>query len=127
MKSYKKTVTGSIITFVIGTSCCWISSLAVWFGGATIIGTIASFIEDTQTLFIFVSIFLAIGSIFLYFRNRRKKLAENKVQNVHRGYAPLRRLHQPLPSIRNRRFFMNLRGSLKFRLNNTKNKKTPFF
>ncbi|MFK7806471.1 MAG: hypothetical protein AB8F74_01595 [Saprospiraceae bacterium] len=71
MKNYKKTLFGGIVTFVIGTGCCWISSLAVWLGGGVIVGTFVNFIESTQSSFILMSILLAMGSIFLHFRNRR--------------------------------------------------------
>jgi len=76
MKNYKKTLIGSIIMFALGTSCCWISSLAVWFGGVVFIGVISSFIENSQSLLLLTSSFLAIVSIYFYFRN--KKLRENK-------------------------------------------------
>jgi len=77
MSNYKKTLIGSIVTFIIGTSCCWLSSLAIWFGGAAVIGTFVSFIESTQTVLILVSALLAGISIFLYLKNRSEKANGN--------------------------------------------------
>jgi len=39
MKRYKKTLLGSMAAFFIGTSCCWLSSLGVWLGGAAFLVT----------------------------------------------------------------------------------------
>jgi len=78
MKNYKKTLFGSLISFVVGTSCCWISSLVVWLGGIAFAGTIANFIESTQSLFIVVSILLVAVSIILYLKSRRTKSVDNK-------------------------------------------------
>jgi len=45
MKIYKKTFLGSIMAFFVGTSCCWLTSIAIWIGGATFIGTIVSLLK----------------------------------------------------------------------------------
>jgi len=70
MKHYKKTIIGSIVTFILGTSCCWLSSLAIWLGGVTFISTVITFIENTQIQFILLSTVLAIISIYLGTRNK---------------------------------------------------------
>jgi len=72
MTDYKKTIIGSLFTFVIGTSCCWISAVAIWGGGATFIGAVVQFIEDIQTQLIILSVVLGIISIYLY--RKRKKI-----------------------------------------------------
>ncbi|MEO9892449.1 hypothetical protein [Aurantibacter sp.] len=77
MKNYKKTLLGSIVAFFIGTSCCWLTSLAIWIGGATFIGTIVSLIEDVQVLLIGLGIILLIVTIFFFLREGKKKSAEN--------------------------------------------------
>lgn len=71
MKGYKKTFLGSVITFFVGTSCCWMSSLAIWLGGATFFGVLITWIEHFQIQFILLSVLLAIASIFLFLRNRK--------------------------------------------------------
>lgn len=72
MKHYKKTVIGSIATFILGTSCCWLSSLAIWLGGITFIGTIIEFVEQVQTQLILLSLILGIVSMFLYSRKNKR-------------------------------------------------------
>ncbi len=79
MKHYKKTLIGSIITFILSTSCCWLSSLAIWLGGLASIGAIVEFIEGVQLQLILTGSVLGIISLYLYFRNKRKKPAENRV------------------------------------------------
>jgi len=74
MKSYKKTFIGSIVAFFIGTSCCWLSALGIWVGGATFLGVIIKWIEDVQTLLILLSIFLAVLSIYLYLKKKNRKM-----------------------------------------------------
>ena len=65
--NYKKTFLGSIIAFILGTSCCWLSSLAIWIGGAAVLGTIANFIEDIQVfLMILGGILLLVSGIFYW-------------------------------------------------------------
>ena len=71
MKSYKKSLWGSIIAIIVGTSCCWLSSLAIWFGGAVIIGTVSSYIADIQVLLIIVAVVLLIISVLLYKKSVR--------------------------------------------------------
>lgn len=71
MRNYKKTFWGSIAAFFVGTSCCWLSTLAIWIGGAAFVGTITSLIEDVQILLIGLGIMLLIVTIFLYVKMRK--------------------------------------------------------
>ncbi len=68
MMNYKKTFLGSIIAFIFGTSCCWLSSLAIWIGGAAILGTVTNFIENIQVLLIVVGLVLLLVSGIFYWR-----------------------------------------------------------
>ncbi|MGB1243367.1 MAG: hypothetical protein ACPG49_12640 [Chitinophagales bacterium] len=72
-ESYKKTLLGSFVAFFIGTSCCWLSSLAVWFGGVALFGVIVSFIEDLQWILILLGILLGVVSIVLYLQKKAKE------------------------------------------------------
>jgi len=76
MNSYKKTFWGSVVAFFIGTSCCWLGSLAVWLGGAAFIGIISSIIEDAQILILGVGIILLALSIWSYLKFIKKKPTE---------------------------------------------------
>lgn len=66
----KKNLIGSLVAFFLGTSCCWISSLAIWLGGATILSTFAAYLEKTQYVIIGVGVFLGLLSLFLFLKNR---------------------------------------------------------
>jgi len=68
MKHYSKTFFGSIVAFVLGTSCCWLSSMAIWFGGAALVGIIGSFFENIQTLLLILGVGFGITTVFLYFK-----------------------------------------------------------
>ena len=59
----KKSFIGSFIALLIGSSCCWLSSLAVWLGGATIMTTIMALQSKTQIYFIILGIALALRTI----------------------------------------------------------------
>lgn len=73
MNAYKKTFFGSILAFFIGTSCCWMSSLAIGLGGVTFAGLAIRFLEDLQLLLIPLGIILLITTIVLYSKVKRKK------------------------------------------------------
>lgn len=77
MKHYRKTLIGSIVAFFIGTSCCWLSSVVLWLGGGAFIGMIIKWVEHAQTQLILLSIILAIISMFLYQKKKRKKNPEH--------------------------------------------------
>jgi predicted membrane channel-forming protein YqfA (hemolysin III family) len=66
MKPHKKTLIASVITFIVGTSCCWMSAIAIWLGGASFLGILINIIEDFQVLSIILSIALGIISIYLF-------------------------------------------------------------
>lgn len=70
MKNYRKTFVGSIIALLLGTSCCWMSGVAMWFGGASLITVIIQFIEDVQVQLLLISVVLVIFSIVLYQRTK---------------------------------------------------------
>ena len=79
MMNYKKTFLGSIVAFILGTSCCWLSSLAIWIGGAAVLGTIANFIEDIQVfLIVGGAILLLISGIFYWQKISKDKNLSSK-------------------------------------------------
>ena len=71
--NYKKSFWGSIIAFVIGTSCCWLTSLAVWFGGVTILTAFATFLGRFNTIIIIFAVLL-LGLGIIQLRVHRQKL-----------------------------------------------------
>ncbi len=71
-QNYKKTLWGSIIAFILGTSCCWLSSLAIWVGGATFIGVVANYINNIQMIIIAIGVILGVITLYLYLKKGRK-------------------------------------------------------
>ena len=65
-KNYKKTLLGSIIAFIVGTSCCWISSLAIWIGGATVLTVVSNYLENIQIFLFTLGIVLGLVTLYLY-------------------------------------------------------------
>ena len=66
--NYQKTFLGSVVAFILGTSCCWLSSLAIWVGGAALLGTIANLIENIQVFLIILGVILLLISGVFYWR-----------------------------------------------------------
>ena len=73
----KRAFFGSVLAFFIGTSCCWLSAVAVWFGGFAFLGSLITFIENTQILILSITVVIAVLSLFLYFRNRINENEKN--------------------------------------------------
>ena len=73
MEYYKKTFLGSIIAFALSISCCWISSLMIWFGGLAFLGVMVEFMENIRLPLVIMGSILGIVSIFLFLRNIGKK------------------------------------------------------
>ena len=72
--NYKKSFLGCALAFILGTSCCWITSLAVWLGGATILTAFATFVGRFNALIIiFTILFLVLGFIQLWTHRRKLK------------------------------------------------------
>lgn len=72
MKNYKTTFKASVLTLLLGSSCCWLSSLVVWIGGATLVGTLVHLIETMQMPLISIGILLLIVSMVGYLKMRNK-------------------------------------------------------
>jgi len=71
MKNYKKKFLGSLFVLIVGSSCCWLSTLAIWVGGAVIFGTISSFIAGYQAVLLVIGVLLLLISFGLYLKNRK--------------------------------------------------------
>ncbi len=73
---FKNSIVGSIIAFVIATSCCWLPSLIIAVGGGSVLVGIGHGIEKTSGIFMTIGIgLLGIG---VYQFNKRKKQTMNK-------------------------------------------------
>jgi membrane protein implicated in regulation of membrane protease activity len=74
-QKYKNSFLGGIAAFILGTSCCWLASLSVWFGGATILTILSNFIQSYQSIILTIAtFFMLIGFYqFLQFQKRKRK------------------------------------------------------
>lgn len=72
-KNYTKTFIGSLAAFFLSISCCWISALALWIGGATLLTSLATYLGKIQYLLVGIGIFLSVVSLVLFFRNPKEK------------------------------------------------------
>lgn len=67
----KNSFTGSLIALLLGSSCCWLSTLAVWIGGASLISPIAAFFGQLQVYLLISGGLLALGGTLLYLKQRK--------------------------------------------------------
>jgi len=72
MKKHDKTLLAGIVTFLIGTSCCWITALSLWLGGIGILTSIIKYVENFQIQLLLIGLFLILGSVYLKYRKRKK-------------------------------------------------------
>ena len=70
---YKKSFWGSNLAFVLGTSCCWLTSVAVWLGGATVLTTISNFTHRYQAVILTISALFFVIGIYQLWRFKNKK------------------------------------------------------
>ena len=75
--SYKKSIIGGLIAFLIATSCCWLPAMLIAIGaGSSLIG-ISYGLEKASGIFMIIGIgFLGFG--IYQFKNRREK-STNKI------------------------------------------------
>lgn len=72
----KKTFIGSLVAFFLGISCCWMSALAIWLGGATVLTSFAHYFGKLQYAILLIGVLLGGLSLFLYFK--RRQTAQNQ-------------------------------------------------
>lgn len=71
--NYKKSFLGSILAFILGTSCCWLTSLAVWLGGATILTVISRFVHNYNSIILGVAVLFFVVAIYQFWKYKKKK------------------------------------------------------
>lgn len=69
--NHKNTFWGSLTALILGSSCCWISSLAIWLGGATMLTATATFIGNFQIVLLIFGVVLGLVSFYLFFKKRK--------------------------------------------------------
>lgn len=74
MKNQRKTFLSGLFAIVLGTSCCWISTIAVWTGGVGLLSVLAKYSGKIQVTLLPIGILLIAISIY-------KFLKEKKIEN----------------------------------------------
>lgn len=67
MKNQKKTFFGGLLAIVLGTNCCWMSSKALWLGGAGILGLLLEYSGFVQPILLFTGFLLVSIAFFKQF------------------------------------------------------------
>ena len=75
--NYKKSFLGSILAFILGTSCCWLTSLAVWLGGATVLTVISRFAHQYNSIILSVALLFFIVGLYQLWKN---KISKTKIE-----------------------------------------------
>lgn len=66
--NHKNTFWGSLTALFLGTSCCWMGSLAIWLGGVTVLTATATFIGNFQIVLLVFGVALGLVSFYLFFK-----------------------------------------------------------
>lgn len=71
--NYKKSFLGSVLAFILGTSCCWLTSLAVWLGGATFLTVLSRFVHNYNSIILSVAVLFLGIAIFQFWKHKKGK------------------------------------------------------
>lgn len=71
---------GSIVAFVIATSCCWLSALIIALGGASSMLAFAEGIGQLSGVFMAIGALLLLYALYLFYRKRNEANSPTKVQ-----------------------------------------------
>lgn len=78
--NYKKSIIGSIVAFVIATSCCWLPALIIVLGGASSMLAFAEGIGQLSGVFMAIGVLLLLYALYLFYRKRNEANSPTKVQ-----------------------------------------------
>ncbi len=71
--NYKKSFLASIFAVILGTSCCWLTSLAIWIGGATLLTVISKFAHQYNTIILTIALLFFIVGIYQFWKHKKRK------------------------------------------------------
>lgn len=71
--NYKKTFLGSVLAFILGTSCCWLTSLAVWLGSATFLTILSRFIHNYNSIILGIAFVFFVLAIYQFWKHKKRK------------------------------------------------------
>ena len=61
------------MAFILGTSCCWLTSLAVWLGGATFLTVLSRFVHNYNSIILGVAILFFGIAIYQFLKHKKRK------------------------------------------------------
>ena len=67
----KNSFVGSVIALLVGSSCCWLSTLAAWIGGISMISALVTLLEKTQIYLFGIAFILAILGFYFLYKNKQ--------------------------------------------------------
>jgi cytochrome c biogenesis protein CcdA len=70
--NYKKSFLGRALAFVLGTSCCWLTSLAVWLGGATFLTVLSRFVHEYTTQILGIALLFFGMGVYQFWKHKKK-------------------------------------------------------
>jgi len=73
MQNQKKTFLSGLIALLFGTSCCWFSTIAIWTGGAGLLGLLANYAEKMQVAFMLVGFTLVFIAFYKYIKVKKNE------------------------------------------------------
>lgn len=90
--SYKRTIFGGIVAFIIATSCCWLPFLLVIIGGGSTLVGLSNGLEKFSGLFMFLGAGLLVLGIYQYKRkmiDKKTVITQSKLTCPKCGYKKL--------------------------------------
>jgi len=78
--NYNHSIIGSIVTFVIATSCCWLPALIIGLGGTTGWLAFANGLEQFSGVFMAIAVISLLYGVYLYYQKRKISIQSNQVQ-----------------------------------------------
>ncbi len=69
---YKKTLAGSIFGFILGTSCCWLTALAFWLGGAAFLTVLSRYIAQFQPFILGLAFVFLVVAMYQFWKHKTR-------------------------------------------------------
>jgi hypothetical protein len=77
--NYKKSIVGSIIAFIIATSCCWLPALIIAVGGGSALMGFSSNLEKYSSIFMGLGVGLLLFGVYTFIKKRNKGMKKNTI------------------------------------------------
>lgn len=78
--NYKKSIIGSVLAFVIATSCCWLPALIIGLGGASSLLAFANGLEQFSGVFMTIAAGAFMYGGYQFYNKRKAIMLSNDIQ-----------------------------------------------